>query len=235
MVADGGSGELESLPYEYASADATPLLVMAVDDYLKISGDAAFVESIWPALERAWNFETTHDSDGDGIYDNSRERAGWSRGFRGCRIRRFIWPHWMSRRAWHLPNLARATGHGDLADQAQQRAARIAKTIEAEYYLPDSAGYAFSWSGKDGPDKTATIFPSVAWWDGTYRLEHVDPMMRNWAGSEFSTDWGTRIVSDQTSFYDPISYHQGTVWPLFTGWVSVAEYRAGHVCPPMHT
>jgi hypothetical protein len=35
-------------------------------------------------------------------------------------------------------------------------------------------------------------------------------------------------LSDRTSFYDPISYHQGTVWPLFTGWMSVAEYRTGH-------
>ena len=53
-------------------------------------------------------------------------------------------------------------------------------------------------------------------------------MMGGWADSHISTDWGTRIISDQTSFYDPISYHQGTVWPLYTGWVSVAEYRAGH-------
>jgi hypothetical protein len=52
-------------------------------------------------------------------------------------------------------------------------------------------------------------------------------MLSRWASDEFSTDWGTRLVSDRTSFYDPISYHQGSVWPLFTGWVSVAEYRNG--------
>jgi hypothetical protein len=53
-------------------------------------------------------------------------------------------------------------------------------------------------------------------------------MLSRWASEEFSTDWGTRLLSDQASIYDPISYHQGSVWPLFTGWVSVAEYRAGH-------
>jgi hypothetical protein len=52
-------------------------------------------------------------------------------------------------------------------------------------------------------------------------------MMTRWASSEFSTDWGTRDISVNTPFYDPISYHQGSVWPLFTGWVSLAEYRAG--------
>jgi hypothetical protein len=68
----------------------------------------------------------------------------------------------------------------------------------------------------------------VAWWDGDAALAHPDPMMQRWASSEFSTDWGLRPLSDRTSFYDPISYHQGSVWPLFTGWASVAEYRAGH-------
>jgi hypothetical protein len=52
-------------------------------------------------------------------------------------------------------------------------------------------------------------------------------MLTRWASAEFSTDWGTRDLSPQTAFYDPISYHQGSVWPLFTGWTSLAEYRAG--------
>lgn len=61
-------------------------------------------------------------------------------------------------------------------------------------------------------------------------LAQPDGMLERWASAEFSTDWGTRDVSDQTPFYDPISYHQGSVWPLFTGWVPLAEYRA---CRPL--
>jgi hypothetical protein len=52
-------------------------------------------------------------------------------------------------------------------------------------------------------------------------------MLERWASHEFSTDWGTRDVSAESPIYDPISYHQGSVWPLFTGWVSMAEFRAG--------
>ncbi len=44
----------------------------------------------------------------------------------------------------------------------------------------------------------------------------------------FRPDWGLRDVAESDPVYDPISYHQGSVWPLFTGWESVAEYRAGH-------
>jgi hypothetical protein len=52
-------------------------------------------------------------------------------------------------------------------------------------------------------------------------------MFEDWASSEFSTDWGTRDVGEHEPIYDPISYHQGSVWPLFTGWASLAEYRSG--------
>jgi glycogen debranching enzyme len=217
-----------SLPYEYASADSTPLLAMAADDYLKISGDQGFIASIWPGLKRAWNLETTHDTDGDGIYDNS-QGTGWVESWVPKMPQQEIYLAALDEQASiAFADLARTTGHSDLVAEAQQRAARIAKTIESEYYLPDAQGYAFSRNGSDGVDKTESIFPAVAWWDGTYGLEHADPMMGRWADSHISTDWGTRIISDGTSFYDPISYHQGTVWPLYTGWVSVAEYRAGH-------
>jgi glycogen debranching enzyme len=217
-----------SLPYEYAAADSTPLLAMAADDYLKISGDQPFVASIWQGLERAWTFETTHDSDGDGIYDNS-QGTGWVESWVPTMPHQEIYLAALDEQAsLAFADLARATGHTGLADQAQQRAARIAKTIEAEYYLADSQDYAFSWNGKAGVDKTVSIFPAVAWWDGDYHLAHAEPMMQHWGSSDISTDWGTRIIDDRTSFYDPISYHQGTVWPLFTGWVAVAEYRAGN-------
>ena len=217
-----------ALPYEWAAADSTPLFAMAVNDYLRISGDQHFVASIWPALERAWKFETTHDTDGDGIYDNS-EGSGWVESWIPTMPHQEIYLAALDEQAsLAFANLARATGHVDLAAAARQRAEHIAATIESEYYLPDSQNYAFSWNGNGQRDETATIFPSVAWWDGDWQLAHPEAMMERWAASEFSTDWGLRDLSDRTSFYDPISYHQGSVWPLFTGWASVAEYRAGH-------
>src|SRR5499426_3378654 len=42
-----------------------------------------------------------------------------------------------------------------------------------------------------------------------------------------ATDWGTRIISNQSKLYDPLSYHNGSVWPLFTGWTSMAAYAYG--------
>jgi glycogen debranching enzyme len=217
----------KALPYEYASADATPLLQMATDDYLKISGDRLYVQSIWPQLAKAWQFETTHDTDGDGIYDNS-EGTGWVESWVPTMPHQEIYLAALDEQASvAFADLARATGHSEMAQQAEARGKRVAATLLKEYALPAQQDYAFSYNGSAGVDATPTIFPAVAWWDGDFSLPQSDAMMSHWADSHFSTDWGTRDLSDQVSFYDPISYHQGSVWPLFTGWVSVAEYRTG--------
>ncbi len=216
-----------SLPYQWASSDATPLLLMEMADYLKVSGDVGFLNAHWEQMAKAWNFETTHDSDGDGIYENT-EGSGWVES----------WPPGMPHQEIYLAavdqqastafaQIAAVTGHPELSAAATARAGHIKAQIEKEYYLPQTQSYAFSRNADGSTDPSATIFPAMAWWDGSFSLERAGPMLSRWASSEFSTDWGTRDLSPSTPFYDPISYHQGTVWPLYTGWVSLAEYRAG--------
>ena len=105
----------ETLPYEFAAADSTPLLLMAVNDYLKVSGDTQFVASIWPGLERAWNFETTHDTDGDGIYDNAQGTA-WVESWVPKMPHQEIYLAALDEQAsLAFAGLARATGHSDPA------------------------------------------------------------------------------------------------------------------------
>jgi glycogen debranching enzyme len=217
----------ERLPYEYAAADATPLFLMAMDDYVTMSGDLGFLRSNWESVVRAWNFETTHDGDGDGIYDNA-QGTGWVES----------WPQGMPRQEIYLAaldqqastgmaHLAAMVGHADAAQTAQQRASAIEKTILAEYTQPNGM-YAFSRNPDGAVDPTASIFPAIAWWGHGLALPDASRMFERWASYEFSTDWGTRDVGEDEIVYDPISYHQGSVWPLFTGWASLAEYRTGH-------
>jgi glycogen debranching enzyme len=222
-----GMVDWKSLPYQFASSDATPLFLMAANDYLQISGDVEFLRSHWPALAKAWDFECTHDSDGDGIYENIAG-SGWVES----------WPPGMPHQEIYLAaldqqastafaKLARATGNSQLADDADKRAAHIAQQIEKEYYMSDANFYAFSRNADGTLDTSPTIYPAVAAWDGTFNLSRSGTMLNRWACQEFSTDWGTRDLSPSVSFYDPISYHQGSVWPLFTGWAALSEYRNG--------
>jgi len=211
-------------PYEYAAADSTPLFLMAMEDYLNASGDKQFLEQHWDAVEKAWQFERTHDTDGDGIYDNS-QGTGWVESWPSGMPHQEIYLACLDQQAsGAFARLARVMNKSDKANAAEARAQKVAATIEQEYAGPM---YAFSRNANGSMDKTATIYPSIAWWDGHYALKQPDEMFKRWASAEFSTDWGLRDLGEHEAFYDPISYHQGSVWPLFTGWASIAEYRTG--------
>jgi hypothetical protein len=221
-----GSLDWAAFPYEYAAADATPLFLTELLDYVKSSGDVEFLKLHRESVMKAWQFETTHDADGDGVYDNA-QGTGWVES----------WPPGMPKQEVYLALLdeqaSRAMAQlstllGDAATEksAIDRAGAVGKTIEREYYHDGS--YAFSWdNGK--ADATATVYPSVAWWNvsPTSVLEHPQASLKAWASHTFDTDWGTRDLDERAALYDPTSYHQGSVWPLFTGWAAMAEYRGG--------
>jgi glycogen debranching enzyme len=214
--------------YAYAAADSTPLFLTAMLDYVRISGDVEFLRQHREIVERAWRFETTHDSDGDGIYDNS-QGTGWVESWPAGMPHQEVYLALLDQQASAaMSKLAGLLGDKATADAAGARAADLKKKIENEYYDSVRQEYAFSRSVNGTLDNTSSIFPVIAWWNDGEGLEHSAASFRRWASHDFSTDWGLRDVAESDPVYDPISYHQGSVWPLFTGWTSIAEYRAGH-------
>jgi hypothetical protein len=227
QTADLPEANWNATPYFYAAADATPLFVMAMEDYVRAAGDLNFVRQHWDAVKKAYAFTRAHDSDGDGIYENT-EGTGWVES----------WPPGMPHQEMYLAaldqqsagamsRLAALLQDDQLAVSAGRTGAAIQTKIEAEYFEPDRQFYAFSRNANGTLDHAPTVFPAIAWWSGRLSLAHPEGMLDRWASSEFSTAWGIRDLSPGADFYDPISYHQGSAWPLYTGWTSLAEYRAG--------
>src|SRR5262249_40087180 len=72
-----------------------------------------------------------------------------------------------------------------------------------------------------------TVLPAVPLWFGTMTGERAQSEIDHLGSSHVATDWGARIISDQSRLYDPLSYHNGSVWALFTGWASMGAYRYG--------
>jgi hypothetical protein len=217
----------KALPYFYASADSTPLLLMALDDYVSASGDIEFLRKHWDAAQRAYAFMRRHDSDNDGIYENT-EGTGWVEAWPPRLPHQEIYLAAMDQQGTDsMSRLAALMNDASLSSTAAAQANTIRKNIESEYFDSTNRFYAFSRNADGSTETTATIFPAVAWWTGRLSLPNAGEMLSRWASREFSTDWGTRDVSSREKIFDPISYHQGSVWPLFTGWVSLAEFRAG--------
>lgn len=239
-------------PFAWASADATPLFVVALSDYYEASGDRAFLDKNWDAALKAWRFTAASDKDGDGLVENRGVGHAWVEGgalyppdqelyLQGC---------WVEA-CRSLAALAEVRGDKALAAQARQRAEQTLKAVEARYWLPDKGYYAFS-IDKPHPAKKAepgpslaqrqarlnelaaggavqedTVLPAVPLWWGLLDPARAQDQLDHLGSRNMATDWGHRILSNQSRLYDPLSYHYGSVWPLFTGWVSMAGYRYG--------
>ena len=218
----------KSLPYEYAAADATPLFLTAMLDYVQASGDIEYLRKNRAAIEAAWKFETTHDADGDGIYDNA-QGTGWVESWPGGMPKQEVYLALLDQQASvAMSKLATMLGDDATSKSAAARASTLTSKIESEYFQPSSSKYAFSHNPDNSVDKTRTIYPTIAYWNSYGSpLSKPEASFHEWDSHIFSTDWGTRDVAADDPVYDPISYHQGSVWPLFTGWASLADYRSG--------
>jgi glycogen debranching enzyme len=223
----------QAFAYMYAAADSTPLFLLAVEDYVRASGDVAFLAANREAIEKAWAFETdpAHDTDHDGIYDNS-QGTGWVESWPGGMPHQEIYLALLDQQASAtMAKIETSLKDSDKSAAAQRRADAIAKTIESEYYGPEKSCYAFSHNADGSQDRTSTVYPALAWWDpgttsGASILAHPEGCLRQFASHTLNTDWGLRDVANDEKIYDGMSYHQGSVWPLFTGWAALAEYRA---------
>jgi len=222
----------QAFPYMYAAADSTPLFLLALEDYVRASGDTAFLTANRDAIEKAWAFETdpAHDTDHDGIYDNS-QGTGWVESWPGAMPHQEIYLALLDQQAsGAMADLEKLLGNPEKSAAAQERADKIAGTIESEYYDPEKSCYAFSRNADGSLDRASTVYPALAWWSnlpsGKSILAHPEGCLQQFAAHTLNTDWGLRDVSTDEKFYDGMSYHQGSVWPLFTGWAALAEYRA---------
>jgi glycogen debranching enzyme len=217
----------QEFPYMYAAADSTPLFLLALADYLRASGDSTFLTAHRDAVEKAWAFETSHTSD-NGIYDNT-QGTGWVEGWPGGLPHQEIYLALLDQQASAAyAYMERQLNDSSKAETAQHRAEAIAAAINSEFYDQQKSCYAFSRNTDGSLDRTSTVYPALAWWDppsGKSILAHPDGCLSQFAASSLNTDWGLRDVANTEKIYDGMSYHQGSVWPLFTGWAALAEYR----------
>jgi hypothetical protein len=209
----------------YDAADSTPLYLLLAGRYAAWTGDLAFLEERWPELERAYRFCLETDSDGDGLIENSRVGHGWIEmgPLSGAHVTLYLASCWMAALV-ALEPVARGLGRAALADELAERAARARTEIARRFRTGD--GYALGLQRDGTPQRQRTALTAVA-----LLLDAVDPARATaWldaiASSDYSTPWGVRLISRQDAHYSPTGYHCGAVWPLYTGWVSLAEYAA---------
>jgi hypothetical protein len=130
-----------------------------------------------------------------------------------------------------LANLAEVSGHGNLSGQLKQEFDQHQPLIEKAFWLPDKNRYAFALDREGKPVDELSVLATVPMWFGLLDEHNAAAMITQLADSDHQSDWGMRIISDRASRFSGGGYHFGSVWPLFTGWASVGEYRYHRALP----
>jgi GH15 family glucan-1,4-alpha-glucosidase len=212
-------------PYPYASADATPLYIIAANDYVVNSGDTAFAKEKWASLWKAYQFlKSTYDA--RGLPQNQGVGHGWVEGGPLLPVKSEFYQSGLGAEALRaLANLARFAGQADSAAALENEFAKQWPLVNDSFWIADKKRFAFALDKNDKQADEPTVLETVPMWFGLPNDATAIPAIQQLAGADEQTDWGMRIISNRSAIFSGGGYHYGSVWPLFTGWASVAEYR----------
>ncbi len=228
----GEMAALQEVPFAqyYGTVDATPLYVMLAGQYLDRTGDLSLIREVWPAIERAlaW-LDGPADIDGDGLIEYARgAQTGLSnQGWKDSHDSVF---HADGRLAEGPIALVEVQGYAYAARLAasicaqalglEERAAtlvaqaeRLRQRFEEAFWCNDIGFYAIALDGKKSPCRVRTSNPGHALATGIASPERGAIVASTLLKSDFYSGWGIRTVAKGEARYNPMSYHNGSIWP----------------------
>ncbi len=218
-------------PYPYASADATPLYIITMNDYVVASGDVAFAQQKWDSLWKAYQFLlSTYDA--QGLPQNFGIGHGWVEGGPLLPVHTELYQSALGAEALRaLSSLAHLTGREDISRKLGADFSRQQALVNKTFWSAEKNRFAFALDQTNQQVDEPSVLATVPMWFGFLDEDKADAMIAQLAAPEHQADWGMRIISSQAAKYSAGGYHFGSVWPLFTGWASVGEYRYHRVLP----
>src|SRR6266403_502489 len=212
-------------PYGYASADATPLYIIATNDYVTRSGDLDFARQKWDSLWKAFQFmRSTYDA--QNFPQNFGYGHGWVEGGPLLPVKTEFYQSGLGLEALRaLANLARLTGKDDVSKDLHDAFDRQKPAFNQTFWSPEKNEFAYALDQQNRRVDELSVLTTVPMWFGVTDEDKSQATIQQLADADLQTDWGTRIISNRSALYNGSGYHFGSVWPHFTGWASVGEYR----------
>jgi len=221
----------QNFPYGYNAADSTSLYISAIRDYVEASGDMAFAREQAPRLWKAMEFlRSTFDA--NGFPRNAGVGPGWVEGGPLLPVRLEIYQAGCYVEALRsLAWLARSLNETERARKLDEEFTEKRAAMERLFWRSNNHAYAFALDVAGKPVDEASVLATVPMWFELLDPKNSGEMISLLSAEAHASDWGMRIISSESKLYDPSGYHFGSVWPLFTGWASVAEYRYHRALP----
>jgi len=220
----------EDYPYGYIHGDTTPYYIVAMEDYVRRSGDLEFLKTSWPSLVKAYNWCLTTDADGDGLMDNAKAGLGALEfgALTGIQTDIYLAAVW-ARANRAMADLASAAADQAVRKAAERNGAKAAAALEAKFWDGEGGrySYAFNKDGKLVRELTPWSAVALAW--GLGSRERGTETLAGLNAADVTTDWGVRMLSNRSPLFEPLNYNYGAVWPFLTGWVSSALFEYGFI------
>jgi len=245
---NGEMARLKEMPFGryYGSVDATPLFVLLAGAYYERTGDRGFIEFLWPHVEAALHWIDRYgDRDGDGFVEYDRQSAdgllhqGWkdsddavfhadgtlARGpIAMGEVQGYVYA---ARRAGAM--LAGLLGQADRASELTQQAESLRERFERTFWCEELSTYALALDGDKRPCRVRSsnagqcLFTDIAGPDRARRVA------RTLLSPESFSGWGVRTVAASEPRFNPMAYHNGSVWPHDNALIAHGLARYGMV------
>jgi glycogen debranching enzyme len=209
----------------YDAADSTPLYLVLMGRYVRVSGDQEFAAREFMKVLKAIEFCYSTDTDHDHLIENTNVGHGWVEGGQlfPSHSEHYLASCW-SAALTESAQVAEVLHKTRLAKKWRLESRRVGQVLQKEFWNPATGFYNFSKQadGSYRPDRT--VLPTVGMYFGCADHERARSSLDEYASANFSSDWGVRIVGKNDRLFNPTGYHYGSIWPLFTGWTALAEF-----------
>lgn len=246
-VRRGEMAYLEEVPFGlyYGSVDSTALFVMLAGRYYERTGDLEFIHSIWPGITRALEWVDQYgDSDGDGFVEYEKKSSGGlvQQGWKDssdsvfhadgedavppialCEVQGYTYAAKMA-----ASRLARMLGKHDVAEKFAGQAAALQANFERAFWSADCSSYALALDGDKRPCSVVTSNAGHALFTGIASRRHAVLVAKTLLDEPSFSGWGIRTVASTELRYNPMSYHNGSVWPHDNAMIVSGLSRYGH-------
>ena len=243
------SGEMAALgevPFGlyYGSVDSTPLFVLLAGLYVERTGDEATLRELWPAIEAALRWiDEVGDADHDGFIEYYRKtdkglaNQGWKdshdaifhadgRSAEGPIALAEVQGYVFAARQV-AARCARRLGHDALARKLEAEAWRLAERFEAAFWCDEMQSYALALDGAKKPCRVRTSNAGQVLFSGIARPDRARLVADGLLTRPFFSGWGIRTVARGEARYNPMSYHNGSVWPHDNSLIALGFARYG--------
>jgi glycogen debranching enzyme len=237
---------LRELPFGqyYGGVDTTPLFVMLAGAYAERTGDLDFIEGLWPALEAAMAWiaeESAHSRDGFLTYANSGSTGltnqGWKDSsdsvfhadgrFADAPIALVEVQGYVFAALRAMAALATRRGDAGAAERWLQQSETLRGAVERRFWMEDIGFYALALDGEGRPCEVRASNPGHLLFTGLPSDERAAKVARHLLSANFDSGWGVRTLAVGEARFNPMSYHNGSVWPHDTALCAAGLGRYG--------